>query len=101
MLTAVTQTSEIPGDTNVAKKKPQRNNRIPAKKKKAAVYVDELQSPQERNNELCKILSKVAQTPGVYASIHVFGAAQDDAKENAHDIIAVLQEQGTTVTFNH
>ncbi len=81
-------------------KRPNEDASATEPQRKAAVYVDETQSPQDGHTELIAILRSNALGEERYDAIVVFCDPSIEIDDEVKDAIAILAEQGTVVTFN-
>ena len=76
-----------------------RENPAARKPRRMAAYVDELKTLKGRRKELAGILRHIEKLEERADSVIIYGSPATDADDRIKNIIARLQEHGTSVTF--
>ncbi len=65
----------------------------------AAIYVDELGTPDERRQELVNILRSKKLRNDTHQEYLIYGIPSSDVDERLRDAISILTEHGIKITF--
>ena len=87
------------GDNMQSEEEVVRQNLTASKSKQVAAYVDELKTLKGRRKELAGILRYLDKPEERVGAIIIYGSPATDADARIKNIIAKLEEHGTSVTF--